>query len=694
MSDHGTMKLAAGTARRISRRAVSWCSSVVVGLLAVAIVALHRLAGSAAISTWWLGSLAICIGLGGSGSLIARRLPTNPIGWLMIAGGIVQGVVGVAREWSVYTTAVNDSLPGATTAAWIGSWTFMIPIASLPLVLLRFPDGRLLGARWRLVERSVVAATVIGSVTQALVPGAFTDDLPTLVNPFGIHWRGLTAIAVATELVLMVGVLASVVSLVARTRGAGPELRQQMKWVAFAATLLGVEVALELEPVPIPTGLLDWLGPVLLVFFLFAITVSVLRWHLWDIDAVINYSLVYGVLTVMLGGAYLGIVAISGRVHEHPVDYGSSLVAAGVVALAFAPARDRLQRLMDRSFFGDRSDPYRAVTRLGDRLGVPASGGSALDDVVDSIATSLRLDAVAIVAPDRLIMASFGSPRTAPEEIPLVFRATEVGTLSVARRSGAPLGHRETVILAGLAPLVGAIVHAVTVGTALQQSRRQLVTAREEERRRIRRDLHDGLGPALAAVRMKLDGARLLIDRDASEAKAVLDHLADDVRSTIEDIRRLVYDLRPPALDEIGLVSALREQARAFSGPTDDGYLHVEIDADGSLACLPAAVEVAVYRIANESLNNVLRHAHASHCLVSLHSEPGGDVHLVVDDDGGGCRATGRPGVGVQSMLERAAELGGTCRIERSPHGGTRVDARLPVAPAGNPVTLPSAGGV
>ncbi len=401
-----------------------------------------------------------------------------------------------------------------------------------------------------------------------------------------------------------------------------------------------------------------------------------------DIDAVINYSLVYGTLMVLLGGAFVGIIAVSGRVREHPVDYGSSLVAAAMVALAFAPVRDHLQRLLDRRFFGDRSDPYRAVTRLGDRLGMPASTGSALDDVVDSIATSLRLDAVSIVAPDQVTMASVGTARTAPAEIPLWFRATEVGTLTVAHRRGAPLGQREAVILAGLAPLVGAIVHAVTAGDALQRSRLQIVTTREEERRRIRRDLHDGLGPALAAVRMKLDAARILIDRDATASKEVLDQLADDVRSTIEDIRRLVYDLRPPALDEIGLVSAVREQARAFSGPTDDGYLTVEVDADAALTGLPAAVEVAVYRIVNESLTNVVRHSHASRCLVGLDGDPERGIRLRIDDDGDGWRPDCRQGVGMQSMVERAAELGGTCRVGRSPLGGTRIEARLPVVAA------------
>jgi signal transduction histidine kinase len=232
---------------------------------------------------------------------------------------------------------------------------------------------------------------------------------------------------------------------------------------------------------------------------------------------------------------------------------------------------------------------------------------------------------------------------------------------------------------------VAAVVHAVAASQALQRSREALVTAREEERRRVRRDLHDGLGPALAAVQMKVEGARVLLARDPEGADRVLAQLTGEVHTTISDVRRLVHDLRPPALDELGLVHAVAEQADAFSGPVDGGgRLQVEVASPEPLPELPAAVEVAAYRIICEGLTNVVRHARAAACRVTLDVDDGA-LLVVVDDDGTGVSVGDRPGLGLRSMGERATELGGACRLSRSPMGGTRVWARLPIAATDGP---------
>lgn len=679
-SDHVTVDATA----QATRRDVRWVAVAAVTVVVAAsagIAALHWLNRGAGVSTWWLGNLTIGAGLGVFGGVLAHRLPSNPIGWLMIVGGVWQSLSGIGREWAVYATVTRPNLPGAGAAALVGSAFWTVSIATLPLVLLVFPDGRLTSRRWRVAVGVVVAATIVGSVTAALVPGEFTEEMPALVNPIGVDSPVIVPLTTLAQVALMLGILAAVVSFVRRLRGATGVLRQQMRWILFSGTLLGIEAAVELIPVRMPMTWSDWMSPVLLLFFLFSITVSVLRWRLWNIDVLISRSLVYGTLTVLLGGAFVGIVAISGRFRRHPVDYSSSLLAAAVVAVAFAPLRDHLQRRIDRRVYGDRSDPYRAVTRLGDQLGATGSDGSVLAAVVDAVATSLRLDHVAIVAADGTMMAAAGTGGDDGQSIPLLFRTARVGTLVVAHRAGNPLGRREREVLDDLAPLVAAVVQAVAVSAALQRSRLALVTAREEERRRIRRDLHDGLGPALAAVRMKLDGASTLVDVDPPRAKAVLDQLADDIRATIADIRVLVYDLRPPALDELGLVPALRELARSFSGPTDDGgFLGVELAAPDDLSTLPAAYEVAVYRIVSEGLTNVVRHAGATHCRVGVGLRDGHEIVVQVDDDGVGLGADGdrQCGIGTMSMIERAAELGGDCHLERSPLGGTRISAVLP----------------
>ena len=215
--------------------------------------------------------------------------------------------------------------------------------------------------------------------------------------------------------------------------------------------------------------------------------------------------------------------------------------------------------------------------------------------------------------------------------------------------------------------------HAVRLTADLQRSRERLVTTREEERRRLRRDLHDGLGPRLAAQTLKIGSARFLYPRDPAAADALLSELEADMESAISDIRRLVYDLRPPALDELGLVAAIHEAATQY---TTNG-LRVNIDAPESLPPLPAAVEVAAYRITQEALTNVVRHAEARNCKVRL--SLGGGLELEIIDDGVGLPEDRRTGVGLTSMRERTAELGGTCVVEPFAAGGTRVLARLPL---------------
>ncbi len=211
--------------------------------------------------------------------------------------------------------------------------------------------------------------------------------------------------------------------------------------------------------------------------------------------------------------------------------------------------------------------------------------------------------------------------------------------------------------------------------TDLQRSRERLVTTREEERRRLRRDLHDGLGPTLSSLPLKLDVAGDLMEQDPVAARELLRGLKEQSQSAVADIRRLVYELRPPALDELGLVGAIREIAAQY---TRNG-LRVSVDAPEELSLLPAAVEVAAYRITQEALTNVARHAAASECVVRVAlDEAAGALHLEIRDDGSGIPPGHARGVGLSSMRERAEELGGNCVVESAVMGGTLVHATLP----------------
>jgi len=232
-------------------------------------------------------------------------------------------------------------------------------------------------------------------------------------------------------------------------------------------------------------------------------------------------------------------------------------------------------------------------------------------------------------------------------------------------------------LLEDLGRRAGVAVHAARLTADLQHSRERLVRAQEEERRRLRRDLHDGLGPRLAALTLKVGAARSLYPQDPTAADALLTELEADMEAALTDLRRLVYGLRPPTLDQLGLLGAIRDATERYEpGPATNG-LRISLRAPEELPPLPAAVEVAAYRIVQEALTNVIHHARASYCTVRL--AVGDELELEITDDGVGLLADHRSGVGLNSMRERAVELGGTCVIEQQPSGGTRVLARLPL---------------
>jgi signal transduction histidine kinase len=293
------------------------------------------------------------------------------------------------------------------------------------------------------------------------------------------------------------------------------------------------------------------------------------------------------------------------------------------------------------------------------------------------VAQALKLPYVAIALEqdgDSVVAAAVGTEAGNPACLPLLCHGETVGELILGRRPGeeafSPSDRR---LLDDLARQAGVAVYAVRLTADLQRARERLVTAREEERRRLRRDLHDGLGPALASVTLMADAARNLLAYDPAAADALLRDLKEQAQAATREVRRVVYQLRPPALDELGLVPALQEQAAQYG----QAGLRVSVAAPQELPPLSAAVEVAAYRIAQEAMTNVVRHAHARTCLVRLWVDD--RLHLEVADDGRGLNGA-RVGVGLTSMRERAEELGGNCTVEPGQAGGTSVRARFPLA--------------
>jgi signal transduction histidine kinase len=462
--------------------------------------------------------------------------------------------------------------------------------------------------------------------------------------------------------------------------------RQQTKWAAAAlvTAMVGFVLTPTLQYLPVfsrsAPGAVIYSGIELLTFgALFclvplAIARAVLRHRLWDIDPLLHRALVYGGLTAALTAVYAGIVTWVGRgvtVQGYPV---ASFAAAGAVAVLFEPLRRRLQRWANRLTYGQRDDPYAAVTTLARRIADTAG----LDDVLPLLARSarraMRSPYAAIAAADGAVLADSGRAVPQPITIPLVQHAERVGLLLIApRMAGEGFDVRDTKLLADLARQIAAAVLAVRLHQRAARLTADLVTAREEERRRVRRDLHDGLGPTLAAQVLQLEVARELLRRRPDEAHALLTQALARGTEALTEVRRIARGLRPPTLDELGLVAAIRQFADDLGQ-----QIRVLVKAD-TMPELPAAVEVAAYAIVREALTNVVRHARATASEVRL-SVADRTLRVEVDDDGCGVAAAAAgPGVGMVSMRERARELGGRCTVAALPGGGTRVSAQLPL---------------
>lgn len=493
-----------------------------------------------------------------------------------------------------------------------------------------------------------------------------------------------------------------------------PLQRQQIKWVVYGLTtsmVLGLIIGMPgmIRPdLNGPTSLYGLIatGPVSgLVELLIplSIGVAVLRYRLWDIDPLINRTLVYGLLTALIVGLYVATVSGLGYVFEEDGKGWAALLATALVAVLFQPLRETLQRWANHLIYGDRDDPYTVLARLGQRLETALAPEAVLPGIVETVAHSLKLPYVAVnqKASDNSLQtaAVYPSSASAPGEeamhLPLVYQQEIIGELVLAPRApGESFTSQDRRLLADLAHSIGAAAYNVRLTddlrrlTAdLQQSREHLVLTREEERRRIRRDLHDGLGPTLAALALSASSVADLAATNPQVAAKLAMEMQQEIRASIADIRRLVYELRPPALDELGLLAAIRDQANQLTHPTDgtssggvlprDAAPVIQVEAPDQLAPLPAAVEVAVYRIVLEALTNVVRHASARCCIIRL-DQSDGQLVIEISDDGIGLPSDHPTGVGLLSMRERAAELGGTCQVTALPGGGTQVKAILP----------------
>ena len=602
------------------------------------------------------------------GCLILRREKRNLVGLLMLSLGstilastIREGINNPAAQYIQRTLAVGG---------------YLTPIV---LLIFYFPNGRSFPPRHaRLIDAYLLLLTIPWAF------GAFFGD--PIDNPFYLpvanavfeFMRSIWIVNLVVLLILMP------YTIYTRYRHGGRQQRLQMKWFVatlfiFLCMLLLLLLIKSIAPgfiVPEVGNTLFYLA--LLAFPVVAIGNAILRHNLYNIDIVIRRTLVYSALTALVIGLYVLVVGTLSTVFQSSGSLVISLIATGVVAVCFHPLRERLQFLVDHYVYGERNNPYVVISRLNQRLEDVGTPGTLVPGIAETVAQALKLPfvSIAVKSGDEFKTdAVYGQPalRGMTTTLPLMYRQEMVGQMQIGQTAGdKPLDASQHQLLLNIARQVGIAVHAARLSADLQVSRQRIVTAREEERRRLRRDLHDGLGPTLATLTLQAEAAHDLVTANPDKSQSLLNEIIAGLQAALADIRRVVYALRPPALDDLGLISAINVQAAQYT--TD--RLAVQVDLPEQIPALPAAVEVAAYRIVQEALTNVVRHAQATTCVLSLAIKD--MVHLEIHDDGQGIAETRRAGVGLNAMHERAAELGGTCSIQSAPGDGTHIYVTLP----------------
>ena len=691
--DDPTVPPAPGPAtRRRGRLVLAWVVALVSGGSTIAAAVLDAVTGTAAREAahasagWILGAPGLLLAV--PAGLLLARLPRHPASWVVAGNALVWGLDGLAQSWLTYAVQGDEPLPGATPAFWFvsrfGAWLLI----GLPMLLLFYPDGRLPGGWWRIASVLSLASTSVLPLLLMVAPAAALDAAAETTTPAvydGIDLdptslplpAGFVQAVVGVALpVAVLGIALPVAAVVARYRAARGTRREQMRWLLWAAV---VDALVMLATLVLPGDGTSFALSVAVGLTGTAVAIGLLRPRLVDIDQLLGGTLVYGGLAVAVVLLDLAVIAAAGALlGDRLGERDATLLALLVVTALYVPLRAQAWRFVRRWVLGRREDPYRVVAGLAEQLERSGDLEEQLRAVTEAVAEAFRSPYVGVEiesGPGSRLVAEAGRRPAGVQRLPVTYRGEEVGVLLLPRDGmRAQLMSRDERLLADVVRQVAAAARASALARQLQSSREQLVAAREEERRRLRRDLHDGLGPSLGAVVLRIDTARNLALTRPADADAVLRQARDEVAGALADVRRLVHDLRPPALDDLGLAGAVRQQAERLV----PAAVATTITAGEGTDALPAAVEVAAYRIASEALANVARHASADTVRVSLEREAGALV-VTVADDGVGIDPAAPAGVGLVSLRERAAELGGRCSVSCPPEGGTVVRAVLPV---------------
>ena len=700
------------------RRWPAWVARCLWGLVVAALL-IHLIPGQGYRSATSVGGLsqlfvtvavmAFLLAFATVGALVASRVPANPIGWLLL---------GSALAYTLATAATGLSAPHPSAPAWYtadadlaGQPLYTAGLALGFLTLLLFPTGSLPSRRWRWVAWLIGAGWLLFTIGQTLGP-ARLPDLPA-ANPAAVGGslgRVLGDLQTGQLLAIAGGVLACI-SLIVRFRRSQSVVRKQIEWLAYAAGVVAAGIVLsallQLRP---PTETLNnytnGIGSLALASIPVAMGIAILTRRLYDIDVIVSKTVVYLSLAAFITAVYIALVVGIGQAvdQQGKAGFGLSVLATAVVAVAFQPVRERVQRLANRLVYGKRATPYEALSAFADQVGatVPAdellphlarvlaeATGAARTQVWLTDGGRLRLEAAYPAGnaddAERSGLAMALPPQGLPE-FPGVTRAFEVshagerlGALTLAKRPGEALTPVEGRLAAQLAAQAGLVLRNARLADQLKDrmaelhaSRKRIVEAADGERRRLERNIHDGAQQQLVALSVMTRLAETSVDSDREGARAMVVQAQADAAGALENLRDLARGIYPPLLATRGLAAALDAQARRSPVP-------VTLAADG-LRRYPQETEAAVYFCVLEALQNVAKYAGASGAAVTLVSADDALEFSVTDTGAGFDAGSGRTGSGLQGMADRLAAVGGELQILSRPGHGTTVTGRLPAA--------------
>ena len=658
------------------------------------------------------------------GGLIVSRHVKNVIGWLCLAIALVASSYAVIVRYSLvaeFNTAA--SLPGGLWTTWAVQWGW-IPLDSLLFVFLPalFPTGRLASHRWRVIILLAIPAAAVTTLAAALYPVmslwtagpscvwsvAIPGPCYRFNNPFPLTLSTslLDVVFRISGGLQSVAILLATLSLVARYRQGSQEIRAQLKWLTTAGGLLALSSASlfvlgTMLNLRVPAV---WLIAIAAIIFLpYAIALAILKHRLYDIDVVINNSLVYGALAVFITTVYVAIVVGIGHVvgTSGKPNLGLSILATALVAVAFEPVRERVQRVANRLVYGRRATPYEALSQFSDRIASSYSDAQVLPRLAQTIAESTGAAQAVIWAKEgteNTNLASWPEPNglsatvpsaaersTSDRIVPVQHQGELLGALSIRKARGEAVTPLDEKMLADFASPAGVVLRNLQLTrqlqarlaeisaqtTELQASSARIIAAQDSTRRRLERNIHDGAQQHLVAIAVKLRLAATLAKRDPTRAARLLDELEGETHQALETLHALARGIYPPILRELGLESAIRAQGARFALPVD-------VSAN-KLTRYPSEVEGAVYFCCLEALQNVAKHAKATAVRIRLEDDGGGLAFSVEDNGIGFDLSRVRHGSGLQNIADRLAALGGHFAVVARPDGGTSLQGRLPV---------------